>query len=286
MTAPSFHMVQLTLQTRDLIRLAHRKGLLQRNRATPSAELPYVAHCALGQLFGDLAPRPFALDGDASDVVRVLGYSDADAAALEAAAWDNPHNAPERPMCDWDRMTSRRMPARFNDGARLRFEVRACPVVRLNRPIPAHDQTHKRHYQLTPDAMARGVAPMRKKSGAEVDVFQRDWWDWERAADADTPPPQRHQSYRAWLTARVGDAAELEDVALERFAITRVFRRIKPKAVPKHGDAPTRDRFKRPDATLRGVLRVRDGDAFARLVRRGVGRHKGFGFGMLKLRRL
>jgi CRISPR system Cascade subunit CasE len=39
-----------------------------------------------------------------------------------------------------------------------------------------------------------------------------------------------------------------------------------------------------PDAVLEGVLEVVDGEAFAALLRRGVGRHRAFGFGMLLLR--
>jgi CRISPR system Cascade subunit CasE len=40
----------------------------------------------------------------------------------------------------------------------------------------------------------------------------------------------------------------------------------------------------KPDVTLRGRLSITDSAAFADLLRRGVGRHKAFGFGMLLLR--
>jgi CRISPR system Cascade subunit CasE len=38
-----------------------------------------------------------------------------------------------------------------------------------------------------------------------------------------------------------------------------------------------------PDAVLRGRLQIEDGNGFARLVARGIGRHRAFGFGMLLL---
>ena len=40
-----------------------------------------------------------------------------------------------------------------------------------------------------------------------------------------------------------------------------------------------------PDALLKGHLRVRDSADFAKLLTRGVGRHRAFGFGMLLLSR-
>ena len=39
-----------------------------------------------------------------------------------------------------------------------------------------------------------------------------------------------------------------------------------------------------PDALMRGVLTVTDGQAFAELLARGVGRHRTYGYGMLLLR--
>jgi CRISPR system Cascade subunit CasE len=39
----------------------------------------------------------------------------------------------------------------------------------------------------------------------------------------------------------------------------------------------------RPDALLEGVLEVTDGAAFDRLLSDGIGRHRSFGFGMLRL---
>jgi len=39
-----------------------------------------------------------------------------------------------------------------------------------------------------------------------------------------------------------------------------------------------------PDAVFKGVLQIHDADAFNRLLRRGIGRHRAFGFGMLLLK--
>ena len=39
-----------------------------------------------------------------------------------------------------------------------------------------------------------------------------------------------------------------------------------------------------PDATIHGTLRVSDPDRFAEALRRGVGRHRTYGYGMVLLR--
>jgi len=69
---------------------------------------------------------------------------------------------------------------------------------------------------------------------------------------------------------------------MTRFSIERMTRRI-----PKNGNGERKaDTIKRPDVTLTGTLQVTDGDAFVDLLRSGLGRHKSFGYGMLKVRRL
>ena len=45
-----------------------------------------------------------------------------------------------------------------------------------------------------------------------------------------------------------------------------------------------RPRLRKPDVTMQGALTVRDPPQFDALLRRGVGRHRAFGFGMLLLR--
>ena len=60
-----------------------------------------------------------------------------------------------------------------------------------------------------------------------------------------------------------------------RFALPRVGRR----------DASRRLRWvEGPDTVMSGELQTSDPDAFARLLARGIGRHRAFGFGMLLLR--
>ena len=101
-----------------------------------------------------------------------------------------------------------------------------------------------------------------------------------------TAPFTRGEVYGDWLRRQFSDAAELEHATLEAFRLTRTFRRdrsrdlrlIPPSSTKMKGAAG------HPDATFTGTLTVRDADAFAALLARGVGRHRAFGFGMLLLR--
>ena len=142
---------------------------------------------------------------------------------------------------------------------RLAFELRACPVVRMARDGPHH------------------------RRGAEVDAFLAACW---RDPEADV---DRAEVYRAWLERQIEGppdsplpwhgGALLRDLSLSRFRRTRLFRR-------SQGQHRTGRACERPDATFRGTVEVTDGERFGRLVARGVGRHRAFGFGMLLLRRL
>jgi CRISPR system Cascade subunit CasE len=67
---------------------------------------------------------------------------------------------------------------------------------------------------------------------------------------------------------------------MTEFKLSAVLRR---GALQTEGARPKRP-VQGPDAVFTGVLQVRDSDAFAALVARGIGRHRAFGFGMLLLK--
>jgi len=45
-----------------------------------------------------------------------------------------------------------------------------------------------------------------------------------------------------------------------------------------------RKKLERPQALLKGVLTVKESNTFNRLLARGIGRHRAFGYGMLLLK--
>ena len=261
----TFHMVQLYLDPRRLVQLGKMQGL-----PLAQTDTNYLVHCALGELFGDAAPKPFFVDDDPRTVedtanhhgdrhVRVLGYSDADDDILchEAGLSPNPTIGN---LYDEDRLDSHEMPVSFREGRRLHFELRACPVVRKASAGKGVNQNgDERTWE----------------EGDELDAFLAE--AWTRPED----DLNREQVYREWLARqfdiRGGAAVDSDAVAMTRFSIERMTRRNGPDRTP--------DAIKRPDVTLTGTLQVTDSDAFVDLLRSGLGRHKSFGYGMLKVRR-
>jgi CRISPR system Cascade subunit CasE len=192
--------------------------------------------------------------------VRVLGYAEADASTLRHEAMLSP-NPTIGNLYDADRLDSHEMPESFREGRTLQFEVRACPVVRKSSAGTGRNQSgDKRTWD----------------EGEELDAFLAE--AWTRPDDEDL---SREGVYREWLKrqfdVRGGATVQEGTVAMERFSLERMTRR--------NGPGHTPDTLKRPDVTLTGRLTVTNSDAFIRLLRSGLGRHKSFGYGMLKVRR-
>jgi CRISPR system Cascade subunit CasE len=253
-----FHMVQCWLDPRRLVQLGKMQGL-----PLAQTDTNYLVHCALGRLFGDDAPKPFFVDDpcNAKDAVRehgpghalrVLGYAGKKHGTLRDDA--GPFSTPTiANLCDWDRFDSHEMPKTFREKRRLRFELRACPVVRKSSGGPKWD------------------------AGQELDAFLSHVWELDDP-DAEVA---REDVYRDWLKRQLDlrGGAELHTAGMDRFSIERMTRR-------SHGSGGrTVHTIQRPDVTLTGVLTVTDGAAFTDLLRSGIGRHKSFGYGMLKVRR-
>jgi len=267
-----FHMVKCWLEKKGLATLGKELGLPLHRTDTN-----YLVHCALGQLFDDHAPKPFSVDetpasngrhgNEDERFVRVLGYTGADSDALHDTARDYASPTVYK-LCDWrgDRFGSTEMPDQLPEELRLRFELRACPVVRKSSAGEGENRAGK---------------PRTWHAGQELDAFLAEAWTSERDDELD-----RETVYRRWLTRqfdqRGGATVEPDDISMERFSIERMTRR-------SHGDNGEADRpvhtVKKPDVTLTGTLTVTDGAAFTDLLRSGIGRHKSFGYGMLKVRR-
>ena len=116
------------------------------------------------------------------------------------------------------------------------------------------------------------------KGGGEVDAFLL---ELIRRFSAESGKPAtsaaaeagvtRQSVYSEWLSERLGGAASVEHCELAAFQRTRVIR------------GPT-GRPEGPDAVLHGAMTVGNEDEFRRILRKGVGRHRAYGYGMLLLR--
>ncbi len=206
----------------------------------------YLLHGHLSALFGDLLPQPFHGHYLRRDV-EVLGYCHSDRDTL----WQRAQEFAE-PMVlgSVQRLASKAMPTVWAPGRRLDFDVRVCPVVRLSSAVGGYH------------------------AGSEVDAFQAARMRGDQASS-------KAEVYRGWLDRRLDGAAQLLDFDIQRLRNTRLVRRNRHKEPDGRRKSP---RLHKPDAWLRGTLEVADADAFGRLLARGIGRHRAFGFGMLRLR--
>ncbi len=239
-------MIQMWLDLRRLVELGRALHLpVQR------VDDSYITHCALRELFGDHAPGPFSLENNSGRHLRILAYSSLSADDLQTTA-----QAFASPMVyqipDWTRAVSKPMPKTFLQGTHLGYELRACPVIRKSSSGKYHS------------------------AGAEVDAFLSRVWE----VDDPKVAVNREDVYRDWLADQFtrSGAATSKSVQLKQFSLERMFRR-------DHEQHRQATPIKRPAATLTGDLEVTDSAKFIELLRRGIGRHRAFGFGMLKIRR-
>ncbi|MBV8455542.1 MAG: type I-E CRISPR-associated protein Cas6/Cse3/CasE [Acetobacteraceae bacterium] len=236
-------MVRAEFGQQPLMRFADRTGLNLR-----VADGGYILHAALAALFGDAAPRPFLVRDIGARRLTLLGYASSSHHELSDRA-----RALADPLAvdtiDLDSICSKPMPSAWRAGALYRFETRVCPVARIS-------------------GRSAGEKPR------EVDVFLH-----RCLRVSDETLVDREAVYREWLArelARDG-AASLREARIVRFQRQRLARR------DRSGPNPHLRRCERPDVMLAGVLEVASPPAFAALLRRGLGRHRSFGFGMLLL---
>ena len=253
----TLHMLRAEVDMRELHRWMGSKRL---------QDTGHAMHCLLTECFGDLAPKPFRLIVPRENPTGVFyGYSEADATALRAAAAIFADPCQHRILLDGG-LDSKPMPAAWERGKRLGFEVRIRPIVRLQKDLSRVAPDHLRRFQTRP---GQDDAP---RPGKECDVFL-----WEAMQHSRGGMPRtREEVYRDWLAEqfqrRGGVDLDRGRTTLVSFQRTRDHRKLHAR----HSEGP--------DALMRGDLTVTDPAAFAALLARGIGRHRAYGFGMLLLR--
>ncbi|VBB44896.1 conserved hypothetical protein [uncultured Desulfatiglans sp.] len=249
-------MIDMHLDAAKLMRFAQMQG----HPLSSDEDFGYMSHAWMLAAFGSLAPKPFRIL-ERRDGLHLLGYAEYSASALCEHARHFAEPAASE-VCQWDAIASKSMPETWEKGRRLGFEVRACPVSR---------------------------------KGKERDVFLS---ALEHAKALGERVPQREKVYADWLVQRMKGAtkpggdfidptgnSEEPVVELLPAGISIVgLRRIKLLRSTKGASPNRRKSIERPDVLFSGEFRIRRTEAFVNLLRRGIGRHRAFGFGMLLLR--
>lgn len=242
----------------------------------------YAFHAALAGLFGDRALRPFSILPSGSITARrryrtgrgalhpLMGYSSRDRGELEALMRCAPLEI--QALFDLEGLRVAPLPVRWPKGLRLAFDLRACPIRRRmrNRPFVANRANPRR----------RSIA---YRGGREVDAFQL---AAVRAEEDGVPVPRRDDVYTRWLEERFaahdGNAPPFRvvdgSIRVHSFRSVRLLRR------PRTSRGRQNHWLTRPEVWFTGELVVSDGAGVESFLTSGVGRHSGFGFGMLLLR--
>lgn len=255
-TNNGFHMINMWLDARRLMQLGRMLRLPLKQVGNN-----YLVHCALSELFQQQAPTPYCVEDQHCQItdyknsngrhIHALCYSEVDWNTLQnlARGFASPT---VYEIIDWDRIDSKQMPDEYPKGMRLGFELRACPVIRKASDGPKWNK------------------------GQEIDAFLSRVWE----IDDPEVDVGRGETYINWLKRQleIRGGAELLSAEMKRFSIERMSRR-------NHKPNRKVTIIQRPDVTLTGKLEVTGSDAFKELLKRGIGRHKSFGFGMLKIRR-
>ena len=250
------NLVHARLDMRRFNRWAGHRGLMRRG----TFDSGYAFHILLSAMFGKGVLQPFRLfASERRRSAALYAYSNEDEASLRRrAGFAAPPDCEEvvDPRC----LRSKPMPADFEKGQHLGFDLRLRPVRRLRNDLPDPQ-----------------VGSSLSK-GSEVDAFRL-----ESLSSCPTGPRKRGERaigstgitresvYRGWLAERLGDTAAVDQCKLAAFQRTRVVR--------GNNGGP-----EGPDAILHGTMTVTNPDEFARLLRKGVGRHRAYGYGMLLLR--
>ena len=252
----TLRLARLAIDLPALARAAGERGWTRGPRT--AFDEGAALHHLLGETFGPAVLQPFRLIvSPRARAGTLYAYTDHDADALRGTAAMVPMPEAVEAALAPDRIAAKAMPMPWRSGQRVGFDVRLRPVVRLKVGVGAPDDR-------------RGGRAHGFRAGSEVDAFlAMALRDPDRAATAEGEA-SREDVYRDWLIHRLGAAAEVEDATLARF---------RRSAAARGGRAA-----EGPDAVLHGTLTVGDPDAFADALRRGVGRHKAYGYGMLLLR--
>ena len=242
-------LIRVPIRKRELVRWAGERGWTRHGKALSQFDEGRALHHLLTEVFGPRALQPFRLLIPARrNNGNLYAYSVKDTVVLKEAvrafAWPE-HLAILQP----DRIEGKRMPQSWSVGQQLGFDLLCRPVRRMRRP-----------------ATTRGGFAVGKKVGTELDAF------WLKCLREPGKEHRREDVYLDWLAEQIGKAAELDRSSsrMKRFQRVRVSR----------GSGSTEG----PYAVIHGLLTVSDSTAFSRLLARGVGRHRAFGYGMLLLR--
>lgn len=205
----------------------------------------HAMHCLLRECFGEQAPQPFKLIYPQNKPFGIIyGYARADAGVLQ----DTAELSAAPLQCQAlppELLESKPMPTDWWTGRKIGFTIETRPVYRIKTGS--------------------------SRTSQEIDVFDIE----KRRGNSPEVRPTREQVYIRWLSCLIAKA----EAATVQEAETKLLAYHQSQTARKPGQKP----FRGPNAIIRGNLTVKNGDAFTNMLRKGIGRHRAYGYGMLLL---
>ncbi|QPC44971.1 type I-E CRISPR-associated protein Cas6/Cse3/CasE [Kaustia mangrovi] len=241
----TLHLLHLPFDLEELGRWAGRRGLMSKG----SFDEGFALHKLLAESFGPGVLQPFRLmpaPGGKSGTLYAYTASPADALRELAEAVAAPEHLD---VVDLGRLRTKPMPQDWPQDRRLGFDIRI-------RPVRRSDREGDRNRTVERDAFLHEALSL-PKGGME---------EGGRTREA---------VYGEWLAAQLSRHGGARLVAPPRLASFR-----RQRSIRSDGHRGPEG----PDAVMRGDLVITAASAFNKLLARGIGRHRAYGYGMILLR--
>lgn len=208
-------------------------------------DLGYGIHAWITAAFGEIAPKPWRLLTKQRLPARILAYSQHSADELRQRLSEFADPSVYAVCPAQDKSISSRVMPQWQSGRQLMFEILCCPVGR------------------------------KAASGIEKDLFLI------RADSAAESNILRERVYCDWVQANLEreEAVTVDNIWLDGFQLVRQMRQGR-----RCNGHRQQGNLTRPQALVKGAITISDPEAFDELLRRGIGRHRSFGYGMILLR--
>lgn len=265
-TTASLDIAKLVINPRKLFEFAISTGLMRGSRAAKGAppsevDTGYIVHAALAALYEKQAPRPFYIQPErrtsqaGTACITVLGYFDSQTDIFSESFREK--NSFSQEILRWEMSAAKRMPTQFDAGTRLRVDVRMCPVVRTT--------TFRKDKADKSEELDAFLAAHNYQSQNSL----------EAGENKRLEPIDRFTVYQSWALERLSrNGMDIESLSIDGFQLAPVSRRNKERAFRS---------TQRPAIEVSATVSVNNPESFAAAIRLGIGRHKAFGFGMLRL---
>lgn len=215
---------------------------------TKKVDEGYIVHSWMTSLWEHDALRPFVIDKLSGPDVVIQGYSGQNAKQLAEAA-DLYASPEDYAVLDWSSLKSKELPESWPKETELRLTVTVVPTIR---------------YRVADE-----------KNSRELDAYLHRVRSCEAAG---TVVPSRETVYGEWLTQRLVGFTVTRTPELQQHRLAELLRRTQ-------GEHRKSNHICLPVAAVSVVGTVVDDVAFSEMLKQGIGRHKAFGYGMIRIHR-